>query len=72
MRMIDPSGHRPLGLLSYLELHRSMRLTLHDHGARQNAFPLSNVTNSKVDQVTTAQLAVYGKVDKCQASDYVG
>jgi hypothetical protein len=72
MRLLDPGGDRLPGLLGDLELHRPVRLVLHDHGARQDRLALGDVQNTQAYQVTAAQVAIYGEIEQRQITGLSG
>jgi hypothetical protein len=49
MRFFDPDRDRFPRLLGDLELHRSLRLALHDDCARSNPSTLNHVVDTKSD-----------------------
>jgi hypothetical protein len=64
LRLLNPGSNRLSALLSSFKLHRPVHLALHDHGARQDAFPVCNIASSQSDQVAAAQLAIDGEVEE--------
>ena len=67
--LADPARDRLPGLLSNLELNRTLRLSLHDHRPGSDASPLADIADAQTDQVTRPQLAVDGEIEKCQFTD---
>ena len=51
-----------------LELHRALRLVLHDDGARRHLVSMTHVPNLQSDEVASAQLAVDAQVEGTRAS----
>jgi hypothetical protein len=47
-------------LLGDFKLHRALDLPLHDDRLGVNTIPMTNVSNTKPDQIASAQLAVDG------------
>jgi len=60
----DPGTDRVPRLLGDLELHRSLRLLLHDNRACGDMTAMEHVANVKPHQVARAQLTVDGEVEQ--------
>ncbi len=61
--MGDPRSHGLAGLVSNLELYRSMSFLLHDYGATAQALPVCDVSDAQPHQITGPELAV-GEVEQ--------
>lgn len=46
-----------------------MRLSLNDHGSAQNLVAMSDVTNAKINEIASAQLAVNRKIEHGKVSN---
>jgi len=60
----DPRGHRDSRLLSELELHRPLRLPLHDNRAGCDMTALNHIVDAKRYEITPAQFAVDSEVEQ--------
>ncbi len=60
----DPGSDRVPRLLGDLELHRPVRLLLHDNRAWGDMTALEHIANVKPHQVAPAQLAVDGEIEQ--------
>ena len=56
--VFDPCLQGVTGGLGNLELHRSLRLVLHDDGACRHLVAVADVPDLESDEVASAQLAV--------------
>src|SRR6185312_7790431 len=57
-----PRCHSLAGLLGNLELHRSLRLLLHDDCTSRDALPMRNVPDTELYEITGPKLAIDRKV----------
>jgi hypothetical protein len=53
-------------LIGYFKLNWSFGLTLHDGRMRDDIVALRDITNAKMNQVTSPQLAVDRQIEQCQ------
>jgi hypothetical protein len=70
--MIDPVTNRISRLLGDLKLNRLPRLLLHYHSSSGYGRTMRNISHSNLDEITASQLAVDGKIEKCQVTDLMG
>jgi hypothetical protein len=62
--LLDPSLQGiPAGLCD-LKLHRTLRLVLHDDGARRHLVAVAHVPDLESDEIAAAQLAVNAEVEQ--------
>ena len=64
--LLDPLLHSVSGRGRDLELHRTLRLVLHDHGASRHLVAVADVPDLQADQVAAAEFAVDSKIEECQ------
>jgi pimeloyl-ACP methyl ester carboxylesterase len=60
----NPACDRVSRLLGDFELHRALRLLLHDDRAERYMTTLDHIVDSESNQIATAQLAVNGEVEQ--------
>jgi hypothetical protein len=68
-RLLDPRCDSGPRRFRQLELHRPLRLPLHDHRTCQNTTPVRDVPNMQIDEVATPQLAVDREVEHGKVSN---
>lgn len=68
IRLFDPRCDRGSGRLGQLELHRPLRLSVHDHGPGQDPVAVHHVANAQVHQITAAKLVVDCQVEHGQVA----
>jgi len=68
MRHAQPRCNRVPCLLGHLELHRPLRLLLHNNCASRDLTALNDVVDTQPNQIATTQLAIDGEVEKRQLS----
>ena len=61
-----PGVDRVARLIREFELHRPLRLPLHDNRAGGDVTALDHIVDAQRDQITPTQLAVDGKVEQCE------
>jgi hypothetical protein len=64
VRRRDPGGDRLPRLFGDLELHRPLRLLLHDNCTASDATALDDIVNAKPHQIAPAQLTVDGEIEQ--------
>jgi len=62
--LLDPRLQGIPGGLRDLELHRTLRLVLHDDGARRHLVSMTHVPDLQGHKVAATQLAVYAQVEQ--------
>jgi hypothetical protein len=70
--MIDPVANRVSRLFGNFKLNRLARLLLHHHRPFGNARTMSNIPNLDLDEITTSQLAIDGKIEQSQITNLPG
>jgi hypothetical protein len=66
VRHCNPAGQSGPCRLSDFELHRSRGFLLHDDRPRSDSFAVTDVSNSQLNEIAGAQLAVYAKIEQRQ------
>ena len=67
----DPLLYRVARGRCDLELHRSLRLLLHDDGTRSDLIAMADVADLEFHKIAAAQLAVDSEIKKCELADPV-
>jgi hypothetical protein len=70
--MIDPVANRVSRLFGDFKFNRLPRFLLHHHRPFGNGRTMSNILNSDLDEITTSQLAIDGKIEQSQITNLQG
>src|SRR5918999_3258609 len=70
--LVDPGKNGLPGLFRDLELHRAVGFLLHDDRSGRHPITLRHVANPQPDEITAAQLAVDGQVEKSKVPNSIG
>ena len=68
-KSLKASGKLPLDAKLDVTGYRALGFSLYDHGARKNLSTVGDITNPKVDQVATAQLAVNRQIEQGEVAN---
>jgi hypothetical protein len=67
--MSDPVANRVSRLFGYFKLNRLSRFLLHHYRSFGNARTMSDIPNLDLDEITTSQLAINGKIEQRQITN---
>ncbi len=70
--LVDPGKNGLPGLFRDLELHRAVGFLLHDDRSGRHPIALRHIANPQPDEITAAQLAVDGQVEKSKVPNSIG
>jgi len=62
-------SHRLTALLGDLELHGPLSLLLHDDGPTGHAFPMRDISDTQLHEITGSELTIDGEVEHGELSD---